>query len=71
MSKNEKSSESGKNIFENIVPTMGMSNLAKRNLKDKIFKWIFFGSIVFCLLFLIFLVLEHDSYSHENQMLHH
>lgn len=57
MSKNIKSGESRKNILENIVPSMGMSNLAKRNLKDKIFKWIFFGSIVFCLLFLIFLLI--------------
>lgn len=34
-----------------------VSNLKKRKIKDKIFKWIFFGCIAFCLAFLIFLLL--------------
>ncbi len=46
-----------KGIFGEIYPPLSMSNLARRNLKDRIFKWIFLGSIFFCLLFLIFLLL--------------
>lgn len=46
-----------KGIFGEIYTPLSMSNLARRNLKDRIFKWIFLGSIFFCLLFLIFLLL--------------
>lgn len=33
------------------------SNLEKRKIKDKIFKYLFLGSVIFCLIFLIFLIL--------------
>lgn len=33
------------------------SNLEKRKIKDKIFKYLFLGSVIFCLIFLIFLLL--------------
>ncbi len=52
-----KENEEIKKITENKFPKITVSNLAKRKLKDKVFKWIFFSSIVFCLVFLVFLLL--------------
>lgn len=42
---------------KNKVKKELISNLARRKLQDKIFEWLFLGSIIFCLIFLIFLLL--------------
>ncbi len=41
----------------NIAKKEIISNLTRRKIQNRIFEWLFLGSIIFCLVFLIFLIL--------------
>lgn len=41
----------------NIAKKEIVSNLTRRKIQNRIFEWLFLGSIIFCLVFLIFLIL--------------